>query len=316
MILDVYAVKHKDKNVIAASRSGGIFTALSDYVLNNNGIIYGCILSEDFDAIHIRATNQLERDKMRGSKYIQSKLGETFKNVKDDLTKEKLVLFSGTPCQIAGLKSFLNNDYENLICVDIVCHGVPSSKVWHQYLDWLEKKYKSNIKNVDFRNKADFGWRDQIETITLKNNKNINSSIYKNLFCNRTILRPSCYTCRFKSLERPSDITIGDYWGIENAAPEYDDNKGTSLALINSIKGKKIFEKIKDDLIYKETRIEDSMQPALIAPFSKPDNRDEVWNSFENDSFKEFIKKYANYNLKNQIKDHLRYYKRKLQKNK
>lgn len=125
----VYAVKHKDETTRAASRSGGIFTALSDLVLSNGGVVYGCVLTDDFDAVHIRADNAEERNRMRGSKYIQSKLGDIFRNVKADLDVRRNVLFSGTSCQVAGLKKYLGKEYDNLFCVDIVCHGVPSKKI-------------------------------------------------------------------------------------------------------------------------------------------------------------------------------------------
>ena len=124
----VYAVKHKDEMIRAASRSGGIFTALSDQVLSNGGVVYGCVLTEEFDAVHIRTDNAEDRNRMRGSKYIQSKLGDTFKSVKTDLDAKKSVLFSGTSCQVAGLKKYIGKEYDNLFCVDIVCHGVPSKK--------------------------------------------------------------------------------------------------------------------------------------------------------------------------------------------
>ena len=124
----VYAVKHKDEVTRAASRSGGIFTALSDQVLSIGGVIYGCVLTDDFNAVHIRADSTEERNRMRGSKYIQSRLGDTFKNVKVDLDAQRSVLFSGTSCQVAGLKKYLGKEYDNLFCVDIVCHGVPSKK--------------------------------------------------------------------------------------------------------------------------------------------------------------------------------------------
>lgn len=124
----VYAVRHKDEATRAASRSGGIFTALSDQVLSNGGVVYGCVLTDEFDAVHIRTDNEEDRNRMRGSKYIQSKLGDTFKSVKTDLDAKRSVLFSGTSCQVAGLKRYIGKEYDNLFCVDIVCHGVPSKK--------------------------------------------------------------------------------------------------------------------------------------------------------------------------------------------
>lgn len=178
----VYAVKHIDENIRAASRSGGIFTALSDLILSDGGIVYGCVLTESFTAVHIRAENASDRNRMRGSKYIQSKLGDTFSNVKKDLDTGKKVLFSGTSCQTAGLRRFLGREYDNLFCVDIVCHGVPSPAVWERYLNWQEQKSHGKTIKVDFRNKKDFGWRDHVETLWFDNGKSVSSPIFKTLF--------------------------------------------------------------------------------------------------------------------------------------
>lgn len=209
----VYAVKHKDEMTRAASRSGGIFTALSDQVLSNGGVVYGCVLTEEFDAVHIRTDNAEDRNRMRGSKYIQSKLGDTFKSVKTDLDAKKSVLFSGTSCQVAGLKKYIGKEYDNLFCVDIVCHRVPSKKIWEAYLCWQEQKMHSKVASVDFRNKKDFGWHDHVEILCFENGKSTSSRVFKELFYGHTVLRPSCYECPYKSVMHPGDITIADYWG-------------------------------------------------------------------------------------------------------
>lgn len=310
----VYAVKHKDEATRAASRSGGVFTALSDQVLSKGGVVYGCILTEDFNAVHIRADDTEERNRMRGSKYIQSKLGDTFKNVKVDLDAQKSVLFSGTSCQVAGLKKYLGKKYSNLICVDIVCHGVPSAKVWNEYLNWQAQKNKSNIVSVDFRNKKDFGWHDHVETIRFENNRVVNRKVFTNLFYGHNILRPSCYECPYKSVMHPGDITIADYWGIEKAASEFDDNKGVSLVLINNESGAGVFEIVKERLIWKQTKLEDSLQPPLKAPFPKPHNREQFWRDFKNKPFEYIAKKYGGIGLMNKSKTFLRKIKRKIKK--
>ena len=289
----VYAVRHKNEDTRAASRSGGIFTALSDEVLEKHGVVYGCVLNENFDAVHVRAENTEDRNRMRGSKYIQSSLGDTFRNIKVDLEEGRFVLFSGTSCQVAGLKAHLQKDYENLICVDIVCHGVPSTKVWHEYLSWQEGKNKSKITSVDFRNKKVFGWRAHMETLYFENGKIESGGVFRTLFYGHNVLRPSCYECPYKSTMHPGDITIADYWGIENAAPEFDDNKGVSLVLVNNEVGEKILDEVKDKLIWRETRIEDSMQPPLKAPFPKPETREQFWKDFENKDFSYIAKKYG-----------------------
>ena len=309
----VYAVKHKDEATRAASRSGGIFTALSDQVLSDDGVVYGCVLTDDFNAVHIRADNEEDRNRMRGSKYIQSRLGDTFKNVKVDLDAQRSVLFSGTSCQVAGLRKYLGKEYKNLLCVDIVCHGVPSKKVWDAYLCWQEQKNHSKVARVDFRNKRDFGWRDHVETLYFENGKSTSSRVFKELFYGHMVLRPSCYECRYKSVMHPGDITIADYWGIEKAAPEFDDNKGVSLVLVNNKAGENTFERVKDKLVWKQTELKDSMQPPLKAPFPKPEGREQFWNDVNDKSFSYIARAYGDNGAANYIKKVLRRVKRKIQ---
>ena len=166
----VYAVKNINETVRMSSRSGGIFPALSDTILEEQGVVYGCILNEKFEAVHVRADNKTERDKMCGSKYVQSKMGDTYKKVKLDLQSDKKVLFSGTSCQVAGLKAFLGKEYDNLLCVDIVCHGVPSLKVWKKYIRWQESRNHAKVIEVNFRNKKDFGEELSVEQCKLDMN--------------------------------------------------------------------------------------------------------------------------------------------------
>ncbi|MCD8132050.1 MAG: Coenzyme F420 hydrogenase/dehydrogenase, beta subunit C-terminal domain [Lachnospiraceae bacterium] len=311
---EVYAVRHQDESIRAASRSGGIFTALSDLVLESGGIVYGCVLTEDFRAVHIRADSADLRNQMRGSKYIQSEQGDTYKNVKLDLDAGNSVLFSGTSCQIAGLRGFLGREYENLICVDIVCHGVPSKKVWMKYLEWQEKKTGKKIVAVDFRDKGTFGWGAHTETLTMDDGSKVSSQVFRTLFYGHTVLRPCCYECPYKDVMHPGDITIADYWGIEKAAPEFDDNKGVSLVLINTDKGIRDFAECKEKLVWKKTRIEDSMQPPLKAPFPRPANRDAFWSDFNDDDFDVVAKRYGGYGCLNTIKKKARGLKRRVTK--
>lgn len=306
-----YAIKHKNNDVISKSRSGGMFTAITDYVLNNDGIVYGVVLNEKLEAVHIRSNNIDDRNRMRGSKYVQSKLGDTFRQIKKDLDDNLLVLFSGTSCQIGGLKKYLSNrEYKNLICIDIVCHGVPSPKVWKDYLVWQEKHHHSKVVSANFRNKK-YGWREHIETLQFINGKSIKSKIFTKLFYSNLILRPSCYNCPFKSINHPGDITIADYWGIENNVPEFDDNKGVSLVLVNNDKGIELLNKIKHILYIQETDITKSMQKPFISSCDRPKNRDEFWNYFNKNDFNLIAKKYAGYGFVNFFKKIGRYINRK-----
>lgn len=298
----VYAVQHKNEEVRAASRSGGIFTALSDDIFDQKGVVYGCVLTDDFKAIHFRADSKDGRDRMRGSKYIQSSMGDIYKSVRNDLLVDRKVLFSGTSCQVAGLKSFLGKEYSNLLCIDLVCHGVSSPAVWKKYLKWQEKKMHGKTIAVDFRNKKDFGWRDHKEKICMDNGQTVNSNVFTSIFYSHLALRPCCYECPYKAIMHPGDITIADYWGIEKAAPEFDDNKGVSLVLVNGEVGEKASDMVKGAIRWKQTRIEDSMQASFKAPYPRPTNRDEFWNDFSNKDFDFISRKYGGAGVMNKIK--------------
>ena len=304
--MKIYAVKHKNDGIRCESRSGGVFTALSDVILSNKGVIYGCVLDKNLEVIHIRAETEGDRNRMRGSKYVQSKLGDTFKHIKNDLIDGRLVLFSGTSCQVAGLKSFLGKNYERLLCIDIVCYGVPSAKLLESYLQWQMKRNRKKITWVDFRNKKDFGWSDHVESLYTETGDKINSRVYTQLFCGLNGMRPSCYKCLWKSINHPGDITIGDYWGIDKAVPEFNDNKGVSLVFVNSEKGTKFFEQIEEDIIWKQTRIEKCMlQKPLVEPYEEPESRERFWKDFNNKDFEYIARKYTNYGIINKIKNKL-----------
>ena len=289
----VYGVKHKDETVRALSRSGGIFTALTDIILDKNGTVYGCALNADMLAEHRRAVTKEERDSFRGSKYIQSNINDCYALCLKDLRTGIPVLFSGTPCQIEGLKNYLNikgADSEKLITVDILCHGVPSPMVWK---DFLEEKFSDkSIDAVDFRDKKNFGWRNHIETVTA-DGKEESSRVFTDLFYSHLILRPSCFECNYKRRDRVSDITIGDYWRIENNDKLFDDDKGVSLVKINSEKGKMLFSECKESLIIKEFPLATSIQPALRCNYSSPVNREEFWKEYSTDTVENLMKKYT-----------------------
>lgn len=301
MVYGVYAAKHNDVEIRSASQSGGVFTAVSDWILDRGGVVYGCVLDEKFRAIHVRAENKEQRDHMRGSKYVQSTLGNVFSQIKDDLVAEKKVLFTGTPCQVAGLKRFIGDNNKLLYCIDIICHGVPSPSVWSAYLNWQKKKAHNEIKSAVFRNKS-FGWHSHFETLHFKNGTEITSSIYATIFYKHYPLRPSCFKCPFKSLKRQGDLTIADCWGIEKTDPEFDDNKGLSLILLNSEKGKDIFSDISADMTCKPEKIENLMQPCLKEQFPVPEDRDVFWQEFRKKKFVYIARKYADYGFGNKVK--------------
>ncbi len=312
----VYAVKHMDEDVRAASRSGGVFTALTDQTLADGGVVYGCVLTEDYQAVHIRADNAEDRDKMRGSKYIQSQMQDMLRAVKADLDADRKVLFSGTLCQVAGLKSFLGREYPNLCCVDIVCHGVPSPKVWQSYLQWSEKKYKSTCVGADFRNKRDYGWKDHVETLMMEDGsgkiRQIDSRVFTTIFYSHIILRPSCYKCPYKSYIHPGDITIADYWMVDKAAPGFNDNKGVSLVCVNNDKGLQYFQTVEKALHCIETKVEDSFKPSMLNVFPAPENREQFWKDYSQNVFGVVAKKYGGDGFQNQMQKKIRRLKDKI----
>lgn len=301
----VYGVKIKDESKRATSRSGGIFRSISDDIINDKGTVYGAAFDENLNVIHKKINNIEDLDLLSGSKYVQSDLKETFNEVEKDLKNNLKVLYSGTACQIAGLKAYLDTkkvDTKNLYTCDVVCHGVPSPKLYKDYLKFIEKKYKNKIVKFNFRDKK-FGWAAHRETIVLNNNKEFSSNYYTSLFYSNNALRPSCYECQFANLNRISDITIADFWGIDNINKNFNDNRGVSLVLVNNEKGQELFEQTKYKLNYIECEINQCMQPNLRKPTEKPNCRQNFWDDYEKKGFNYILKQYTNYGLKNKTKN-------------
>ena len=265
---DVYGARHKDMDEVMKSRSGAVFAAISDYILEQEGVIYGAGYKDHFRVAHKRATTKEERDEFRGSKYVQSDLTGIFHQVKEDLKNGLTVLFSGTGCQCAGLNAFIGKKLRtNLILVDIVCHGVPGPYMWRDNIAYLEKKYDDIIISVNFRDKNLFGWKAHKETFIMKKRGRDNSLIFTMVFYQHIALRPSCGKCHFCNTTRPSDITLADFWDRGHNFPDVNkDNKGENLLLINTEKGREIFEAVKDKLDYFQTTIDKVMQPHLREP--------------------------------------------------
>lgn len=262
-----FGVRHKDVNEVATSRSGAAFIAISDWILDNGGVVYGVGYADHFRIVHKRATSKEERNEFKGSKYVQSDLGNIFKLVKADLKSGLKVLFSGTPCQVAGLSSFVGKKLrDNLYLVDIVCHGVPAPNIWRDYLTYVENKYNDIAIAVDFRDKTELGWASHTESFTFSFGK-----VYRNtfayLFYDHLMLRPSCERCHFTNLHRPGDITIADFWGWEKVCTTINsDNKGISLVFCNTPKGVEIFNLVSGVIHSFPTNISDCMQPNMHRP--------------------------------------------------
>ena len=308
-----FAVKHKDEKVRAASRSGGVFTALSDAVLEKGGVVYGAVLDENMTAHHVRAADRETRDRMRGSKYVESRLGTAYRDVLEDLRNGIPVLFTGTSCQVAGLRAFLGRDYEDLLLADILCHGVPSAKLWRKYLEWQEEKH-GRCTEVDFRNKTDFGWADHVESLRFENGGKVDSKVYSTLFYSHQILRPSCYECRYKTVMHPGDITMADYWEIERALPGFNDNKGVSLVMVNNDRGLRAFEGVRDGLAWEKTEYENSTRKSMFTPANRPQDRERFWRDVEERDFGYIANHYGGNALSTKIEQKLRSLVRALRK--
>lgn len=306
---EVYAVRHKDIKEVENSRSGAMFIAITDYILNNGGVVYGVGYRDHFIVTHKRATTKEERDEFRGSKYVQSELGCTFKSIRKDLKNGLAVCFSGTPCQTAGLRSFLERtrtDTSKLIVVDIVCHGVPSPYIWKDYLNHIEKKHNGKATAVSFRDKQELGWAAHKESFVI-NGKKIITDKYTTLFYKHIMFRHSCEICHYTNTQRPSDITIADFWGWEKVDPHFNsDNKGVSLVLINSTKGKELFNIIKDNIDSIKTEIGLTLQhnlqrPSIISPL-----RQKFEEEYKCEGVKYVLEKYSNLCKPNKITEIIR----------
>ena len=245
---ECYVCYAYDNMVRINSSSGGAFSLLATEILEDGGIVYGAAFDSDYMVHHIRIDHINQLSAVQKSKYLQSRTGDTFIKTKNDLTNGRRVLYSGTTCQIEGLKKYLGQEYNNLITVDLLCHGTPSPMVWKQYLNSLNYKRLRRIIDVDFRNK-DLGWKNYSLKISYDSDEYFavshNKDTYMNLFLSNVILRPSCYECQFKNINRISDITLGDAWGIKKIAPEMDDNKGTSLLLVHTEKGMEYTDRLR-----------------------------------------------------------------------
>lgn len=302
---EAYGARHKDMSEVETSRSGAAFIAISDWILKQGGIVYGAGYADHFRVVHKRAVTKEERDEFKGSKYVQSDIGSIFRQVKQDLRDGKIVLFSGTPCQTAGLNSYIGKKYrENLYLVDIVCHGVPSPYIWRDYLSYIENKYKKKVSVVNFRDKGEYGWSAYKETFIFNDGEKITpeQSPFTDLFYTNIMLRESCGNCHYCNTIRPSDITIADFWGIEKTNVEINkDNKGISLLLVNTDKGYRVLKEIKNKLYLISAKLDNCLQPNLMHPTILNAKSKEFESLYIKRGFTYVLRKYTKVGLKNKL---------------
>ena len=295
---------HKDEEIRAASSSGGAFSLFADYVLSKNGLVYGCALDKNLKAQHICVDKPSDLNKLRGSKYVQSSLEEVYSDVKKNIKEGRMVLFTGTPCQTAGLYSFIGNErYENLYTVDFICHGVPSPHIFKTYISELEKELGTKISSFSFRSK-DHGWNQsglQLGTsYTTDDGRSFRNypafrDPFMNGFLDDAYLRPICYECPFKGRDIGyADFTIADFWGVNRVNPSLNDKKGTSLVLIMNRHAESLWESVKDRFEYAIVREDKALRNnrTIFASAERRKNRDCFFEDYHNKGYGYVKKKY------------------------
>lgn len=305
-IPEAYGMKAFDNQIVENSSSGGVFSLLAGKFIEAGGVVYGAAMTDDVrGAQHIRVSSVEELSLLRGSKYLQSEMKDCYRQIKEDLNRGKKVLFSGVPCQINGLNLYLNRSFENLFCVEVICHGVPSPLLWKKYIEKLESDFKAKVSSVNFRKKKHswnkFGLLVKGENISQY--KSLDQDSYLQMFLKNYCLRPSCYACNAKNIESMADITIADFWGVQNVVPEMDDDMGTSLVLIQSCKGKELFEKIKGLAMYKLVDFDRSIQsnPAYYKSALKPEKREVFFEDLNTYGYNCVARKYGHLTPKEKI---------------
>lgn len=287
----VYAAVNNDESVRLQSSSGGIFTLLAESVLDRGGVVFGACFDQNWNVVHDYTETKEGLAKFRGSKYVQSHVGNCFIQVKTFLDAGREVLFSGTPCQVAGLKNYLRKPYSNLFTVDLVCHGVPSPEVWRRYLQeavcrvyGIKKKNLINldeyISDINFRAK-DKGWKNFTVKIIFRNGKIEMMPSFENpymkAFLSNLSLRPSCYACPTKLHHVQSDITLADFWGVNEIKPDIDDDKGCGLILINCEEKLDFLYKMNCQLLQQQLERVVEYNPCILSTVNEPANRDFFW---------------------------------------
>ena len=285
--LKQFAAINNDSVIREKSSSGGVFSLIAENIISKGGVVFGVRFDDNWQAVFDYSETLEGIEKFRGSKYVQASVGEAYANVRHFLETGRFVLFVGTPCQVSALNHYLRHDYDRLLTIDFICHGVPSPKIWKQYLNELTNNNINEIRGIQFRSKTR-GWKhfsfdmqivreEKIRTVSMSHNHNP----YMQLFLNNVILRPSCYNCPAKGGRSKSDITLADFWGIELINPFFDDDKGTSLVLANSNKGIKALVNL--DLSLWETNYEDVIRfnSSLINSSSIHPKRASFFKRFE-----------------------------------
>lgn len=302
-----FAILNKDENVRSRSSSGGVFTVLAEHIIESGGVVFGAGFDEGFNVVHSFAEQKSDIRQFRGSKYVQSRIGQSYIKARQFLKSGRPVLFSGTPCQIAGLKSYLGHEYDNLFTVDLICHGVPSPKAWNKYLKHNEQRAGAPVADVNFRSKQQ-GWKKFEMALSFGNkmvyNKTLDKDEYLRAFLQNVTLRPSCYECNFKTLGRASDLTLADFWGVDTVMPELADDKGVSLVFVHSDKGKNLLDSISDKIVWQQADLKKAIafNSAAVKPVEKHSARDLFFKDLDNMPFDALVNKYCRIRFKTRVR--------------
>lgn len=305
--LKVFAAYNKDETIRLNSSSGGIFSLLAEWVISQKGVVFGAVFDENWMVHHVAIESLDELCRLRGSKYLQSRTENTYTEAKRYLTDGRKVLYTGTPCEIEGLKSYLNKEYGNLYTQDIICHGTPSPKLWNKYITYREETAGSTAKTISFRHKnirhKTYSVRFEFLNDSIYE-ENAAKDIFMQMYLQNLCMRPSCYECSFKKINRRSDLTLADFWGCDEFCPGMDGGKGCSLVAIHSPKGAELLDIIKDKIIYKEIDQAQAFtyNPSITNSASKPEFRDEFMSKIDAEKIENLAKNYLQHRtLKSKI---------------
>lgn len=277
-IISSYAAYAKNEDILTKSSSGGIFSLVALWIISSGGVVFGASFDDNSSVRHIYVDKKEDLYLLQGSKYVQSNTYDSYVLAEQFLKTRRNVLFTGTACQISGLKRYLGKEYDELFTIDVLCHGVPSPLLWEKYCAEISKKFSKNISSIYFRDKT-YGWNDFSMTFVFDDNqierKKYFNDPYMSLFLGNICLRPSCYHCKFKGLSRDSDITIGDCWGVEKTCQEMNNYNGVSVIITHTSKGQSILQNIENELVLKEEKVDLLLSPLADSRVSvkEHDNR-------------------------------------------
>jgi coenzyme F420-reducing hydrogenase beta subunit len=303
-----YACSAIDDAVRMTSSSGGVFALLAENVIDDGGVVFGAAFDEDFSVVHEHIETRAGLARLQGSKYVQSRVDIAYAQAEAFLKQGRRVLFTGTPCQVAGLRSFMRGErHPSLLCADFVCHGVPSPRVWERYVTSREEHFGAELIDVSFRDKTE-GWRRFSVLLKFDNGTQYCETLaqdpFMRAFLTDICLRPSCYACRFKGLSRESDITLADFWGIEHVLPAMDDDRGTSLVLVNSEPGRAALDDVRGHMDCEKVAAESAVRynPAALRSAPRHPEHDAFYRDLDKLPFDLLVRKYCSVTIAQQVR--------------